>query len=240
MDKMPDNSVSSECGSGQSGSHPVAAGFMKLVISAGILAASVGAFLWLGEPEAPTRKKPPKPAGVAVKTTPAQLHRGPVSITTNGVVVPYREISIAAEVSGRIVEQSTNLRAGRHVIKGETLIRIDPTEFGIQVRRLETVERQAKAELAALDVTVENTQQLLSLSEEELSLQRAELKRIQRLQENDAASTAEIEAAKRAELLARAAVVRIENSLRDASANRTLLEERLKLTEVELERARLD
>lgn len=246
MDRKSDELTAEERGADQNVSASEGAGsqlavaIAKYLVSAAILAASVGTFLWLGQPDSPARKKPPKPAGVAVKTVPVKLHQGPVTITTNGVVVPFREISIATEVSGRVVEQSANLRAGRRVSKGEVLIRIDPTEYQIQVRRLETVKQQAKAELDALDVTVANTQQLLELAKEELALQQAELKRIERLKERSASSTTEIEDAKRDELVSRTALVRIENELRNAAADRTLLQERLKLSGVELERARLD
>ena len=212
----------------------------KLLVSAGIIAASVAGFYWLGEAEAPSRNPPPKPPGVAVTSIPVIVHEGAVAIDTNGVVVPYREIAIAPEVSGRVVEQSPNLRAGRRVKKGETLIRIDPADYEIEVRRLKSLEKQAQAELDALAVNIENTNQVLVLSKEELELQQAEMRRIENLRSRNASSTSETEAAKRAELIARAAVVRVENELRNAAANKELLQQKLDLTRVELERAILD
>ena len=214
--------------------------FLNLVVSAGIIAASVWGFLLLGEREAPQRKKPPKPAGIAVKTVPVESHDGPVTIAANGVVVPFREIRIASEVRGRVIEQSENLRAGRRVKAGETLLRIDPTDYRIEVSRLSRLKDQAQAELDALEITVGNTQEVLALARKELGLQQAEMERLETLRERGVSSQSDTEAAKRAELVAQQAVVRIENQLRDAGAQRKLLEERLKLTDVELERAQLD
>ena len=219
---------------------PIGRDVIKLLVSGGIMAVSVVAFLWLGESESPSRKPPPKPSGVAVQVEPLRSHEGSVTIETNGVVVPFREISIAAEVGGRVIEQSNNLRAGRRVARDEPLIRIDPTEYEIEVRRLLALEAEAKAQLDALDVTVKNTSEMLALSKEELELQRTEMVRIENLRARSASSASETAEARRAELTARAAVVRVENELRDSAAQRTLLEQRLKLTQVQLERATLD
>ena len=213
---------------------------LNLAVSAGVIAASIWGFFLLGERDAPQRKKPPKSAGVAVKTVPVEAHNGPVTIDANGVVVPFREIRIASEVRGRVIEQSENLRAGRRVKAGETLLRIDPTDYRIEVSRLERLKDQAQAELDALEITVGNTQQVLTLARKELDLQQAEMERLETLRERGVSSQSDTEAAKRAELVAQQAVVRIENQLRDAGAQRKLLEERLKLTDVELDRARLN
>tara|TARA_R110002049_G_scaffold285698_1_gene466755 strand:+ start:166353 stop:167891 length:1539 start_codon:yes stop_codon:yes gene_type:complete len=238
--KLDDSAISNGDDVDDPARSSIAGNVTKGVLSLGIVAASVAAFLFLGTGEAPSRKPPPKPVGVAVTTEPIREHRGAVMIETNGVVVPFREISLAAEVRGRVIEQSENLRAGRRVRRGETLIKIDPTEYEIEVRRLESLESQAIAELDALDITVANTKEMLTLSKEELDLQRAELKRVESLRARNASSASEMETAKRAELAARSAVVRVENELRSFAAQKALLEQRRNLTKVELERAKLD
>ncbi len=213
---------------------------VNLVVSSIVLAGCLYGYSLLGERKRPARDKPAKPDGTVVTTETLTLHEGPVVVSANGVVVPLREIRLATEVAGRIIEQSEDLRAGRMVNEGETLIRLDPAQYELELRRLQAQQSQETAELAAMDISVENTRQLLGLASEQVDLANEERQRIDSLVKRQAASVAEVDIAKRSALTAKAALVELENRRRDFEAQRNLISKKQALTEVAIERAQLD
>ncbi len=213
---------------------------VNAAVSIAVLGSCFFGYTLLGERARPARTKPPKPAGTAVTTTALKLHDGPISIASNGVVVPLREIRLATEVSGRVIEQSDNLRNGRMVSAGEVLLRLDPIEYELEIRRLKGQQGQEAAQLAAIDVSIENTKQLLTLAAEQLKLAEAERGRAATLVERQAASAAEVDVAKRSELASKSSLVELENRRRELVAQRQLIIETRTLTDVALERANLD
>ncbi len=208
--------------------------------SIAILGACFWAYTFLGERERPTRKKPPRPAATEVVTQSLRLHTGPVDIQANGVVVPSREIRLATEVAGRIIDQSDNLRAGKLVRQGETLIRLDPIEFQLELRRLEAQRGQEAAQLRSIDVGVTNTNDLLKLAKDQNALAQGELERMESLTRRNAASATESDTAGRLALTAQTAVVELLNQLRQLEAERETLVQQQALTAVAVQRAQLD
>ncbi|QDV68941.1 Inner membrane protein YiaV precursor [Rosistilla carotiformis] len=214
--------------------------FINFAVSASVLTMCVIAYTKLGKRERPAMSKPPKPAATVVDTEALRIHEGPVSLTANGVVVPLREIRLATEVPGRVVELSPNMRAGRMVEKDEVLVRLDPIEYELEVQRLVSQQNQEAAELEAIDVSIQNTDQLVALSQRRARLTEAASKRAHSLIQQNAASIAEVDAAEEAELSASAAVVELQNRRRELEAQRKLIVERQASTEVARRRAQLD
>ena len=60
----------------------------------------------------------------------------------DGIVVPYREIEISAEVAGRITKREEVCRAGNYVEKDQLLVEIDPRDYTLEVDRLKAELRQ--------------------------------------------------------------------------------------------------
>ncbi len=213
---------------------------INVLVSVTVLGGAVYGFIALGEREQPQRRKGKVASGVPVLTVPVAAHTGSVTISANGLVVPYREIRMAAEVRGRIIEISPKLRSGRSVEKGETLLKLDPTDYHLEVERLRQQQAQVQAEIAALDTQVHNTNQLLELAKGDLELQQAELARTEALVEKRASSESGLATVRRGVLVSQNAVLRLENDLRSFDAQHILLDERQKLTQVELQRAQVD
>ena len=108
-----------------------------LVILAGIVAAVV---LVMTRPQ-PARTTP-APDAAPVRVTTAESERARVVVVAHGTVLPAKQVSLQAEVSGRIVEVGENLAPGGRVVKGELLARIDPRDYELAVeQRLADVER---------------------------------------------------------------------------------------------------
>ncbi|TWU15367.1 efflux RND transporter periplasmic adaptor subunit [Allorhodopirellula heiligendammensis] len=213
---------------------------VNVIVSSGILALCVFGYTFLGERERPERAKSAKSGKTTVTTQELRIHSGPVPIDVNGVAVPLREIRLATEVSGRIVEQSRNLRTGRMVEAGEVLIRLDPIEYELEVKRLRAQASQEAAEVASVEVSIGNTHELSKLAQQQFDLAKSERDRVDILAKRQAASATELDAVKRAELTAKASFVELGNRLRELESQRLLLLEKRAMTDVLLQRAQLD
>ena len=118
----------------------------------------------------------------------------------DGEVIPYREISKSAQVGGRIAKKSEIARAGNYVRTGDLLFEIDRRDYELEVRRLQESVKQAGASVEELDIEEANVKELVGLANEQLALQRAEVTRVEDLRKKSAASTAQLERARQAEL----------------------------------------
>ncbi len=83
-----------------------------------------------------------------------------VRIETQGVVESRRETMLAAEVGGRVVEVSPNLKRGGEVEEGEVLVRLEAADYRAALARAEAaladarlalVQEEARAEQALRD-----------------------------------------------------------------------------------------
>lgn len=77
------------------------------------------------------------------------LERGAASVTVRGFgeVVPAREVEVAPEVTGRVVEVGPDVEPGGLVEAGALLLRIDPADYEIAVAGAEADLAQSRADL---------------------------------------------------------------------------------------------
>ncbi len=90
------------------------------------------------------RKRPPK----LVQTMKVQPRTEPIAVTAYGVVIPAREVTVEAEVRGRVIRQNTSLVPGGFIPRGEELIHIDPSDYTIALEETEAAFEEAEFELA--------------------------------------------------------------------------------------------
>ncbi len=205
---------------------------------------SVGVIVFMGvvisgkddPPENPLEKD----AAALVTTEPVEAQLDGMDLDLDGLVVPYREITLAAEVAGRVMKKTPAAQAGSYVKKGTLLLEIDPRDYQFEVRRLEKQLEQAAANLEEVNVGRENTQALLKLAEDSLKLQQNEVARLQKLAKKDYVTESALEQEQRSVLTARNLLVGYQNQLRTLATQRTGLESARDLTKVQLEKARLD
>ena len=178
---------------------------MRWVISLVILVGGVSAMLALGSRKQETQ--PPSDKGVpVVQTVPVARHDAPLDIEVDGVVTPFREIEIKAQVSGRIDKKAEACRTGRYVRQGEPLIAIDLNRYG---RELGLIRAQVKE----LEVEGENLPALIQLAQSERQLQQKDLDRLLSVEEEGVYSDSEIDQARRAVLTSENAVQTLQNRL---------------------------
>ncbi len=84
-----------------------------------------------------------KPAPVPVKVAEAESRNVPKAIDITGTLVPDETTNISSEVQGRVAEVRFDF--GHAVRKGDIVVRIDPTDFQLQLDRTRASLAQALA-----------------------------------------------------------------------------------------------
>jgi len=213
---------------------------LRIILPLLIIAAGIGGFFVLGLKQPMARQPDTGPKIPGVATVPVRAGADELDIETDGVVVPYREIQLAAEVAGRITKKAEVCRAGRFVRKGELLIEIDPRDYDLEVRRLNQELQQADVTIQELDVEVENTKNLIELADDKLELQKREMARLEKLDEKNFVTDSQLDLERQNELAARNALVTLRNQLGLLKTRRERLESAKEFTTLRIEKAKLD
>lgn len=87
----------------------------------------------------------------------------PIYVEAFGTVIPARRVVLQPEVGGRVLDQHPNLIPGGLIFSGEEILRIDPSEYEIAVRKAEAQLASAQA-----DLDMEAGQQTIARREWEL------------------------------------------------------------------------
>ncbi|PEN07926.1 efflux transporter periplasmic adaptor subunit [Longimonas halophila] len=90
---------------------------------------------------------PPSNEAPLVATTPIELRSGALHVRGTGTVRPPREIDLTAEVGGRIVSVSDAFVSGGTFRTGDTLARIDPSDYQSRVRQAQAAVTQRQFEV---------------------------------------------------------------------------------------------
>ncbi len=96
-----------------------------------------------------------------VQTVPYEVSAGAIEVFGTGTVQPLEEVTLGAEVSGRLVYVNPAFKEGNRVPSGAVLFRIDPSDYNNRVR-------SAQADIAAQDVAVLQAQEEMAIAAAEL------------------------------------------------------------------------
>lgn len=96
-----------------------------------------------------------------VQTAAYEVTTGAIEIQGSGSVQPREEVTLGAEVSGKLVYVNPAFQEGGRVPNGAVLFRIDPSDYNNRVR-------SARADIAAQDVAVLQAQEEMAIAEAEL------------------------------------------------------------------------
>lgn len=103
----------------------------------------VGVALIRSRPTA--RRTPPVRAAKLVEVEPIRLGDRGIVIEGMGTVMPAREVTLIARVSGQIVEVSPEFVPGGFFREGEVMVRIDPRDYALLVQQRESALAQAES-----------------------------------------------------------------------------------------------
>lgn len=184
------------------------------VISVVIIIGGIGAMLALGSRKEDVGRPPQQAEIPTVQTIGVLPHDGGLDLEVDGVVTPYREIEVSAEVAGIVETKELSCRAGTYVTKGQPLIVIDRREYQLNVDAAAKRYEQAGAELNEVAVEITNATELEKLAQKELMLQQNELNRLQRLRDGNIVTASDIDQAQRAVVIAENALQTVTNRLR--------------------------
>jgi len=214
---------------------------LRIALPLLIIGAGVAVFLTLGRGKAESRITDNQESIPLVETVAVQAHTGGIDLGVDGIVVPSSEISVVAEVAGRILYKSPACEAGTYVAKGTVLVKIDPRDYELDVRRLDEEVSQAEVMVAELEVERQNTEKLKTLAEQELQLQQRELARIEKVAQaqRNAVTQTERDAARRAVLAAQRQLTDLDNQLLMFATRRTRLERAADLAKAKRDQVQL-
>lgn len=119
----------------------------QVLLGFGIIAAAivVSALLFVTAPEA--EKRVVSSSAPLVQTVEARTNEAPVAFTAFGTVQPNRELTVQAEVSGRVIEQSSDLDAGGLLEEGQVMLKVDPRNYLMVVDQEKAAVKKAEFEL---------------------------------------------------------------------------------------------
>lgn len=207
------------------------------------LTIGIGLFAFLGAKETKGRPDPLNSLQARMQRLPAvevapvlslQSVGGTLDLPVQGEVMPYREVEIAAEVEGRIVHKSPLAEAGSYVNKGDVLLRIDNTDWALNVKLLEQQKDLEYEALREIDQRIRNVENLIKVAREEEQLQENEIARLERLPKGYA-SESELDRARqtRSQALTRRVTQENELALLKVSRTRQLTSEEVVQTQLE-------
>jgi multidrug efflux pump subunit AcrA (membrane-fusion protein) len=205
-----------------------------------ILCIAVGGFVVLGGPKPPPRKEKEPPRAVPVRTVAIDRQSGGIDMEVDGVVVPLREVTLAAEVSGRVSRKTEACNEGRFVTAGTVLFEIDPRDYELDVSRLEKELAQAGLAIEEADEELEQNARSTDLSKRQLEIARREAARLEGLKAGRIVTESEHDRAIREELTAANSLTMLEGQKRVLAKRRHRLLEARSLAGTMLEKAKLD
>ncbi len=163
-----------------------------------------------------------------------------MTVQADGVVVPFREIQLAAQVAGRIDHKSENCRAGRHVKQGEELFRIDQRDYQLAKQQLASQQQQAEIDLEQVTLDIIKAGDLLKLANDDLDLQIKEYERLKDLRVRNAITDADVERGQRGVIAAQNVIVRNGADLDTARKREYRLKSNKELLNTQMQKANLD
>lgn len=92
-------------------------------------------------------KIPEKPQGFLVETATIKPTQLTIQIESQGSIRPKRQITLAAEVSGRVMSLNPAFTAGGVFVSGDVLVGLDPADYKVAVARAEANVASAQAQL---------------------------------------------------------------------------------------------
>ncbi|MFM8735871.1 MAG: efflux RND transporter periplasmic adaptor subunit [Pirellulales bacterium] len=205
-----------------------------------ILGTAIGGFVVLGGPKPPPRKEKEPPKAAPVRTAAVERQSGSIELEVDGVVVPLREVTLAAEVPGRVLRKTEACNEGRAVTKGTVLLEIDSRDYELDVSRLEKELTQAGLAIEEVDEELSQNATSTELAKRQVELARREVARLDGLKAGKIVTESEHDRAVRDELTAANSLTMLEGQRRVLAKRRSRLLEAQSLAATMLEKAKLD
>jgi multidrug efflux pump subunit AcrA (membrane-fusion protein) len=205
-----------------------------------ILGVGITMFVSMGSQPPPERKRSEAPAATPVRTREVRAEDPGLTIESDGVVVPLREVTLAAEVAGRVLHKTEACNEGQLVSAGTPLFEIDPRDYELDVERLEREVKQAVHAIEEIDEEISQNATSIDLARRQVELAQRESARLGGLKADRIVTESEHDRAVRDELTAANVLTGLEGQRRVLTKRRNRLSEAESLAKTMLEKAKLD
>ena len=135
----------------------------RVLLPLAVITVSALLALWLVETSPQAKPRPRVHNATLVDVTSVNFGPQQTVISGMGTVTAARNVELKPQVSGEIIELSRNMVPGGHFGQGETLLKIDPTDYRLAVRQLTTDVAKAES-----DLQLEQGNQLVAQKEYQL------------------------------------------------------------------------
>lgn len=166
---------------------------VRVTIGGGVLAAGLAVAAWLVATRAEPEKAPRQLEVATVSVIPANPVPVRRPIVGFGTARAMSSATVAAQVTGRVVERPAGIDPGARVTAGQLLVRLDDTEYRNRVSSAEQLAAALSAQLEQIDIDRVALTERLTFVNEELRAVQAELDRSRRAAEVNAASQADLD-----------------------------------------------
>lgn len=149
---------------------------------------------WAGMNGLASLKQPPaevktEERAIKVRTVTVKPHDYPVAITGYGQARALTVVTVAPEVSGRVVYTHPTLKTGQIIPAGEVMFRIDPADYEAGLQEARAGVTQWQNTIARLKKQLSIDSQRLKTLERSAELARTEFERVKRLLDVDGVGT---------------------------------------------------
>ena len=136
---------------------------IKIVLPVCLILAGFAGWSYYKSKEPKMKRKPPKKQTVMVETISMKPGNYQSLVQVMGTVMPDRQIILKAKVSGEVISISPKFVLGGVMKKGETLLKLDDSDYVIEVQKV-----QSALDKVLSDFAIEKGSQLIA--KEELKL----------------------------------------------------------------------
>ena len=210
----------------------------KYFISFCILLLGVAQFYGLYALKKPPEEQDSKELIPMVAVTKAMPYSGQLDKVISGTVVPFREIRVAAEISGNVVKKFDEFESGNFVKKGTKLIEIDPTDYRLQLKTGQAEVLQSERMLEETKEEIAGAKKNINGAQRDFKLANSDHQRNLRIR--SALSSAELDQSKRALLAAETSLTASKNTLDMVNAKYKRMQASLALSKSKLTRTKLN
>lgn len=122
--------------------------FRHIILPLAVLACGVAITMYLlnTSPEAKPQKRPPAATLVEIENVVAGPQK--TFISAMGEVVPARDIELRPRVAGEIISIAEDFIPGGYFSEGELLLQIDPADYRLRIRQLESEVARVESDIA--------------------------------------------------------------------------------------------
>ena len=190
------------------------------------------------KPEA--ERQLPVDTGRLVEVMPVKAQEVSLYVEAYGTVRPRESLRLVAEVRGQIVDIDPSFEEGSYVLKGTTLIRIDPRNYQLTVDRRKVQIKQVEAEIKRLQQEVVNLEARIKIATSDVALAKNEYARLKQLIDRKVIAQSQLDKTEQAYLVSLERLQTLENQLALTDPQFEQLVAQRDMTRVMLQEAKLD